>query len=637
MRVARGEQARSSEARRAAFPSRVRLQLATPADRPPSGKDWLHEVKFDGYRIAARLEKGRIRLLTRNGLDWTDRFPRIAQALESIEAETAVIDGEIIAQDDAGRPDFALLQAAAAGGDSSRLSFQAFDLLYLNGLDTRRKPIEERKSELEVLLGRKKSPRVHYTGHLELKGEDVFDHACRIGLEGIVSKRAGSQYRPGRGMDWIKSVCLRNGDFVIGGFTEPKGSRKGFGALLLGEHDAAGNEPVFVGKVGTGFSDEELAALRERLEKLVRKSSPFSNEVTRPVLRGGVTWTRPELVATVLYSERTGEGMLRHPRFKTLREDKPADEASGSANEVPVSKETNRSDDETVVAGVKLSNPDRVMYPGQGVTKADLARYYESVSEAQLRWLAGRPLSLVRCPEGARKECFYQKHPGTSFAASVPRLEIQEKDGTGEYLMVRDTGDVVALVQAGVLEIHAWGSVAGNLERPDLLVFDLDPGAGVSFDELKEHARRLRALLEEHGLVPFLRTTGGKGLHLVVPIEPDVSWDDAKEVSRSLATELAARDPGRLTVVMSKRKRKGRVFIDYLRNGRGATAITNWSTRSRPGAPVAVPLRWTELGRLASSDAYDIDSARRRLRSLKKDAWDGFERGRASISKLVGR
>ena len=620
------------------------LALAVPVERPPDGEEWLHEIKYDGYRLAVVLESGGVTILTRSGLDWTARFPQIATAAARVGAEDVLLDGEAVAITPDGRPDFSLLQAVLAQQADAPLLYQAFDLLRLGSRDLRRLPLEERKAALSRLL-EAGDPVLRFSGQLDQRGGEVFEHACRLGIEGIVSKRKGSPYQAGRSGDWLKSVCLQTGDFVVIGFSEPQGSRNALGALLLAERDAGGKELKFVGRVGTGFSEEQLRRLLHLLEPLARERSPLSERLTAAERRG-VTWVEPVLVVEVSHSGRTGQGRLRHARFRYLREDKPAAEASSNGNRPrkllrTMESTMNRNDrsqgsQTATVAGVTLSNPQRVMYAGQGITKLELAEYYEAVGEEQLRWLRDRPLALVRCPEGEQSSCFYQKHPGTSFAAHVPRIDIEEKAGEVEqYMLVREATDVIALVQAGVLEIHAWGSTAANLEQPDLLVFDLDPDEAVPYARLKQHARQLRDLLSTIGLTAFPRATGGKGIHLVVPIEPDTDFAQAKEFSKAVATELARQHPEQLTVNMSKAKRKGRVFIDYLRNGRGATAITNWSTRARPGAPVAVPVSWSELSGLHSSARWKPDSALRRLRSQKNDPWAGFEEARRSLQKVV--
>lgn len=650
----------SSESVPAPFPRRIELALAKLAERPPRGGDWVHEVKFDGYRLAARLEGGEVRLITRNGLDWTDRFPSVAVALEELDVKNAILDGEVIAVGVDGKPDFGALQRAAQPRSANpratrtRLSYQLFDLLYLEGRDYRPAPLEERKAALRQLLAGVNGV-LRYTDHLDVPGTDVYEHACRLGLEGVVSKRLGSSYRAGRTDDWLKTTCLLTDDLVVGGFTGPRGSRTGFGALLLGR-PVPGGGLRFVGKVGTGFGRGGIADLAERLDPITTDTSPFVERLPADAVRTGATWVEPRLVVEVAYSGVTDGGRLRHPRYRHLREDKdPSEVAPAPADRERVSLADGRryeeADDdggvsvadpgvkrgkrEAEVAGVRLTNAGRVLYPDQGVTKLDLAEYYAAVGEELLRRAARRPLALVRCPEGTAEQCFYQKHPGPSFAPGLPRIPIQEKEDVDDYVYLESVSDLVSLVQLGVLEVHAWGSTVDHLEQPDIVVFDLDPGPGVELDYIKTVARRLRDLLTRLGLGAFLRATGGKGLHVVVPLAPEADWDEVKGFAKAVADALAASDPDRLTTHLSKSKRGGKVFVDYLRNGRGSTAIVNYSTRSREGAPVAVPLRWEELGKLEHPGAYDIAGARRRLAALKKDPWEGFEEAAVPLSKAL--
>lgn len=643
-------------ARTAELPAAPRLALASTTLSPPTGDEWLHEIKFDGYRVAATLNRRKVQLTTRNQLDWTARFPEIAHAFESLPVETAIIDGEIVAVGDDGRSDFGALQRWLGEGGRGRVLYQAFDLLYLEGHDLRGVVLEERKSLLaEVLAATKVTGPLRFTEHLEFGGDDVFAAACDLRLEGLVSKRRDSTYTAGRQRDWLKCTCLASGDFVIGGFTAPQGSREGFGALLLGEPDEAGLLR-YVGKVGTGFDDAQLAALRDRFGNLAVEDSPFATAVPRVAIRPGVTWLAPELVAEVAYSERTRNGYLRQARYRGPRPDKAASDVSAAeqrpsaprggdhargrprTEEGPVTKtKAKTADAHVAVAGVRLTSPDRVVYADQGVTKQDLAEYYVVVGEHLLRHAGSRPLSLVRCPAGSEEHCFYQKHPGPAFAADLPRTPIEESEGVEDYVYLESVPHIVALVQAGVLEIHAWGSTVEDLERPDLLVFDLDPADDVPFDRTKQVARRTRDVLGELGLTGFLKTTGGKGLHVVAPLTPDAGWDEAKAFARGVAEALAASDPERLTTEVSRAARRGKVFIDYLRNSRGATAVVPYSTRARAGAPVAVPLRWDELSKLGSAAAYDMRSVRRRLASLKEDPWAGFDAARRPLSDALAK
>ncbi len=635
---------RLPRARRDSMPETPRPQLATLVREPPRGPGWLHEIKFDGYRILARVEHGQARLMSRNGKDWTGRFPEITGLLEDVPAD-ALLDGEVVALGADGSSSFRRLQEALSAKRTERLVYQAFDLLHLDGFDLTATPQAARKRALAEVLesaGLVGSARIRYTDHLDGQGDVFFDNVCRLGLEGIVSKRANAPYREGRNRHWLKLKCTRHEELVIGGYTDPSGGRTGFGALLLGAYHEG--RLVYTGKVGTGFSDRQLEDMHRRLAALEVKDSPFRP----PPRERGVHWVRPELVAEVEFAERTRDGMLRHPTFRGLREDREPEEIvvkpdAGPARESsPVrggpghrGRGQNRKQDEAVVAGVKITNPDRVLYPGQGVTKLALARYYEAIGNWILPLLAERPLSLLRCPEGRAKACFFQKHPGQTFGPELPRVRIQEKSGGAEHLYVRRLPDLVALVQMGTLELHVWGSRVSDLEHPDLLVLDLDPGPGVAWSDVLRAARSLNDRLAQLGLAGFPRTTGGKGLHVVVPLEPSLDWDGVKAFARGVAHAHAHDEPRKLTVNMAKSKRQGRIFIDYLRNGRGATAIASYSTRAREGAPVAVPVRWDELGPALTSDRYRLENVRRRLSTLRADPWDGFDQARRPLTTAM--
>ncbi len=633
---------RLPRARRASLPAAPRPQLATLVREPPRGRGWLHEIKFDGYRILARLEHGRARLTSRNGKDWTGRFPEIASLLENVPVD-ALLDGEVVALEADGSSSFRHLQEALSAERTERLVYQVFDLLYLDGFDLTATPQRERKRALAELLesaGLVDSARIRYTDHLEGQGDVFFDNVCRLGLEGIVSKRATAPYREGRNRHWLKLKCTRHEELVIGGYTDPSGTRTGFGALLLGAY--GDGRLIYAGKVGTGFSDRQLEDLHQRLAALEVGESPFRT----PPRERGVHWVRPELVAEVEFAERTRDGLLRHPTFRGLREDREPEEivvksVAGAATARPTGggarrrQGRGRGDAEAVVAGVKLSNPDRVLYPGQGVTKLALAHYYEAVGDWILPQLAERPLSLLRCPEGRSKACFFQKHPGQTFGPELPRVRIEEKSGSAEYLYVRRLPDLVTLVQMGTLELHVWGSRVHDLEHPDLVVLDLDPGPGVAWSEVLRTARSLNDRLAGLGLTGFPRTTGGKGLHVVVPLAPSLDWEGVKAFARGVAHAHAHDEPDRLTVNMAKSRRQNRIFIDYLRNGRGATAIASYSTRAREGATVAVPVRWDELGPALTSDRYRLENVRRRLSALRADPWDGFDQARRPLTAAM--
>ncbi|HEU4617936.1 MAG TPA: DNA ligase D [Gammaproteobacteria bacterium] len=636
-------------ARRAPPPPTLAPQLATRVEEAPRGDGWVHEIKFDGYRLIAWVEGRDVRLRSRNGKDWTERFPHLAAALGDLDLGSAVLDGELVALQSDGTSSFRQLQEALASKRSGSLIYEVFDLPHLDGYDLADVELVARKAALKELLasrGVNNRGRVRYVPHFEGKGGELYDEVCQLGLEGIMSKRRVSRYRSGRTTDWLKVKCVEQGEFVVGGYTDPSSARIGFGSLLLGVYDARG-QLIYTGNVGTGFSAQRLRSLYQTLRELETDECPFAAGTQRLSLRG-VHWVRPELVADVEYSEWTRDGALRHPVFRGLREDRSPEEIvdrgdGGLGNALPLDlprpslpiralAAKNGNGLEDVVAGVRLSHPDRVLFAEQGITKLHLARYYEQIGQWILPHLAGRPLALLRCPSGTGEACFFQKHPPEGLSSAVGRVAIEESGGEATHLYVDSLKGLVALVQIGVLELHCWGCRIDTLETPDLLVLDLDPGPGVTWPRLLEGALGLKERVERLGLQTFPKLTGGKGLHLVAPIAPARGWDDVKRFALAIAEAEARERPDRFTTNMAKSKRTGRIFIDYLRNGRGATAIAPYSTRARPGAPVAVPVAWDELDPASRSDRYAIDTVRRRLAALRKDPWAGFEEARTTIT-----
>ena len=633
--------------RQARVPAFVTPQLATLVAEAPEGAKWIHEIKFDGYRIVARIDGGKVRLFSRNEKDWTDRFPEIADALAALPVRKAILDGEVVALLPNGASSFRSLQEALSAKRTSTLIFQAFDLLHLEGHNLAGVSQLERKHALKRLFEGARlgaDARVKYTDHIEGNGPTFFRKACAAGLEGIVSKIADAPYRGARGRGWLKTKCTQHEELVIGGYTDPAGSRTGFGALLLGAFDADG-KLTYTGRVGTGFDARQLREISARLAKLSTTRSPFG---TPPPARS-VHWVRPVLVAEVEFTERTREGLLRHPSFRGLREDKDAREIEATAlagaaesstaptrsRDTPEKATVTRQsrDAQAIVAGVKLTHRDRVLWPECGVTKLQLARYYEAIESWLMPSLANRPLALLRCPDGRTDDCFFQKHPGRTMSKELPRVPIREKDQVEPYMYVRELPDVIRLVQMGVLELHVWGSHVDDLERPDLMVFDLDPDPELPWADVIRGAKQLRERLDVVGLASFPRVTGGKGLHVVVPLQPSADWDTVKGFSLAVAESLARDDPDRFTTNMAKAKRTGRIFIDYLRNGRGATAIASYSTRAREGAPIAVPLGWNELKAATTPNGFDPTRVQRRLKTLKVDPWREFEEARRPLAK----
>ena len=642
------------------IPSIVPLTLATPAPHPPDGGDWLHEIKYDGYRIAARVGDDGVRLFSRNGLDWTRRFSAVSEALAALSSTGTWLDGEAVVFDERGVSDFGALQRALKGRPED-VAYVAFDLLFEDGQDLRELALTERKRRLERLLkrgGRKLHGVVRFGDHIEGRGEAVFEEACLQGLEGLVSKRAGSSYAGRRTHSWLKAKCGRRQEFVVGGFTDPSGARSGLGALLLGVHDEEG-ALRYAGRAGSGFDDATLSRLSKRLRGLERRTPPFADP-PKGALARGVHWTTPSLVAEVAFTEWTGDGQLRHPVFKGLREDKPAAEvvrelegrppdrggepegpASGGAGDdraesggggasAPPPPAPARKAAKPTVGGVSISHPDRIVFPDPGLTKLDVAEYYEAVAGLIVPYLARRALTVIRCPDGIGSQCFFQKNVTPSVPRSVSRVRVRGADEKTVVYPVVDTAEgLLAMVQNGAVEFHVWGSRVGAIETPDILVFDLDPAPDVEWRRVREAARALRDELKDRGLESFLRTSGGKGLHVVAPFTSRARWPRVGAFAREVVEALVERQPSRYTATMSKAKRGGKVFVDHFRNGRGATAVTSYSLRGRPGAPVALPIGWDELGRTRGGADWNAARALRRLKTDAADPWaDFFETGR---------
>ncbi|MET3825108.1 bifunctional non-homologous end joining protein LigD [Sphingomonas sp. PvP055] len=571
-------------------------QLCTLVDSVPTGNQWLHEVKYDGYRALIAVAKGKAKVFTRSGLDWTDKFQAIADAVAKLPVDTALFDGEIVAFKD-GRPDFSTLKnAIASGGD---MTFFAFDLLSVDGEDLTGLANSARKDRLQPLIDGKNA-RVHYSEHVVGQGEALFETMCREGYEGVVSKRADAPYRGKRTQAWLKIKCTRRQEFVIVGWT-PSAKSRGFASLLLGVNGPDGM--VYAGKVGTGFDTATMLDLRERLEKIERKTPTV--EAPRAAVKGA-HWVTPKLVAEVAFAETTPDGVLRHSSFLGLREDKKASEVVA---EKPV--ETPVETGEVPKTNVKVSNRDRVIFPESNVTKGQLADYYAKVAGIMLPFAGNRPISLVRCPQGRAKQCFFQKHDAGSFKGDVVhKVPIPEKDGsTEDYLYVDDADGLVACVQMGTIEFHGWGSSVATLEQPDRLVFDLDPDEDLGFDVVKKAAEDLKEHLAELGLVSFAMLSGGKGVHVVVPLTPHAEWPAVKDFADRFARALGEAEPERFVATMSKAKRKGRIFIDWLRNQRGATAVLPYVARARAGAPVAAPVSWTELRDIEAANRWSVGDA----------------------------
>ncbi|MBZ0220816.1 MAG: DNA ligase D [Candidatus Methylomirabilis sp.] len=621
--------------RKKPMPGMMRPALATLVDAPPAGEGWLHELKYDGYRILAKIREGSVRLITRNGNDWTDKFPSIAGALSRLPFDGAWLDGEVVSMGEDGRTSFEGLQHALAMKSDEGLTYMLFDVLYYNGYSLEAAPLYERKLLVESILKSERADKrlLRFSGHVEGKGPEFFEHACAYRIEGIISKKRDAPYVEGRSMSWLKVKCLLRDEFIIGGYTEAgDGRRTGFGALLIGAY-APDGKLIYYGRVGTGFSERSISEVWERLKPLETPEPPFHHPPSGAEAKG-VHWVRPELVAEVEYRQRTAEGVLRHASFQGLREDKPASEvvsadplrakeAVGPTEETLAPPPSIEPGPARIIRSVRVTNPGRVFYPEEGYTKADLINYYEAAAPLMLPHLAGRPLTLVRCPDGIGKECFFQKHSVNTIPSELKRIALAENDGTqAEYLMVDTPEGLVALAQIGVLEIHTWNSRHVKVEYPDRLVFDIDPDEGVGWDRLVEAVFLMRALLEELGLKSFVRATGGKGLHVVVPVLPVRDWDEIRDFTRAVAEFVARGLPDRFTSMMTKSRRAGRIFIDYMRNIRGATAIEAYSTRAKPGATIAAPLGWDEL-MLYGPGSFTLANMKERIREAG-NPWEGY-------------
>ena len=601
-------------------------QLASPAENPPVGAEWVHELKYDGYRSLVAADGTEVRCYSRSGLDWTAKFRPVAEAIRSLGLAGTLIDGEVVAFAPDGRTDFSTLQNALK--ENGPLAFFAFDLLEENGRDISGKPLTERKERLKALLsGLPKGSIINYSEHIRGEGEAVLSTLCAAGHEGIVSKKATAPYTGARAKTWLKVKCLNGQEFVIGGWTASD-KRSGFRSLLVGTWEDG--KLVYAGRVGTGFNDKALEELSARFRQLETKDSPFES-VPREVRRSH--WLRPELVAEVSFTEFTADGILRHPSFLGLREDKPAAEVH---IERPVDSEgTVAEGDEVVRAGIRITSPGKVMFSGQGLTKADLLDYYEKVAELMLPHIRDRPLSLVRCPQGGARKCFFQKHDTGGFPAALKHTMITEGSGAEvQYFYVADLAGIAAGVQMNVLEWHVWGSRRDQVEKPDRLVFDLDPDEGLNFEDVRRAAFDLRDRLADLGLTTFPMLSGGKGIHVIAPIARRFEWPEVKAFCRAFAFQLGEQAPDRYVAVMSKARRKGRIFVDYLRNDRGSTAITPYSTRSREGAPVAAPISWDEAKTIRGANVFNVRSMAERARRVG-DAWPGYFGVKQSVTKAM--
>lgn len=608
---------------KAAFPEILSPQLATLASQPPAG-DWRYEIKFDGYRLMIRFDqRGKVSLITRNGHDWSHKLPEQCKALRTLKLKSSWLDGELVVLNEDGMPDFQALQNAFDERHSESMLLYLFDAPFINGEDLRQAPLEDRRQQLEQLLDGHDQPMLRYSDTFEADYHSIFKSACAMSLEGLIGKRAGSPYVSRRSADWIKLKCTQRQEFVIIGFTEPKGSRTGFGSLLLGVYEQKQGRLRYAGRVGTGFNQARISELHRQLSKLTQKTPAVSDAV--PNARSA-TWVKPALVCEVEFAEWTNSGVIRQPVFIALRQDKPAEQIM---REEPmpaeqVEKIMGRRLVSGKIAGVRISNPDRVIDQQSGFTKGKLAGFYAGLCEWVMPHLSGRPVSLLRAPGGVGEEQFFQKHAERLAIPHIRHLDQALDPEHAPYMEVNNIKALVGAVQMGTIEFHTWGARSSNIDQPDRIILDLDPDPKLPWKSMIEATELVLAVLDELGLQSWLKTSGGKGLHIIVPIARHLDWDSAKAFSRAISGFMARQLPDRFTDKMGPRNRIGKIFVDYLRNQRGASTVAAYSVRARPGLPVSVPIARDELAGLSSAAQWHVGNLEEYLTQLKEDPWADF-------------
>jgi bifunctional non-homologous end joining protein LigD len=629
-----------SGARAAKLPLALFPQLATLVDEAPAGDGWIYELKFDGYRIVARIDGDDVRLFTRNGNNWSARLKALAEEIRQLGIASAWLDGEIVVLDPKGIPDFQRLQNAFDSSKTRDIVYFVFDLPHFGGYDLTRVPLLERRRLLAKVLASNASPHVRFSEAFDLPAGQLLEGACRQGLEGLIGKRADAPYTSTRSAAWVKVKCSKRQEFVIAGFTDPKGSRIGFGSLLLGVHDAEGHLR-YAGNVGTGFDDAGLHELYRKLKSLETDKDPFFER--RRDVKGH--WVKPRLVAEVAFTEWTGDGRIRHPVFHGLRtdkdpeaitreEEKPVEEAEEiAAKEKPATRKKAAARE----PAIRITHGERVIDPDTGATKLDLVRYYESIAEHMLPHLAGRPIALVRAPTGVTGELFFQKHGEKIRIPGIRQLDRSYWPGHPAMLEVATKETLVGAAQMNVIELHTWNSTTADIAHPDRVIFDLDPGEGIDWATLKEATALMKKMLDMLGLASFLKTSGGKGLHAVVPLTPSPDWgyDDVKDFAEAVVQHMARTIPKLFVAKSGAQNRVGRIFIDYLRNGKGATTIAAFSARARPGLGVSVPCAWKELPGLEAANQWNIANLHQRLAKLRSDPWKAYASTRQTLDEAA--
>ena len=606
------------------------VQLAKFAGSIPQDDGWLYELKYDGYRIVAYIEGNTARLVTRKENDYTKRFKDVASSLIDLAGERAmVLDGEMAVLDASGKTDFHALQNYMKNPKPQNLTYIIFDLLALEGMDLRGETLIRRRERLEELM--KDNPRnLYFSRHIKGNGKESFAAACEAGMEGIIGKKADSIYSGARNGDWIKLKCDRRQEFVIGGYTLSEKRSTGVSSLLLGVYE--NGEFIYVGRAGTGISDADMLVLEKAFHDIKRAFSPFK-ETPKANASEKITWLEPRLVAEIKFAEFTGKGLLRQASYKGLRTDKAAGDITienfghrvdtDELIDLPETEVQNKAGaaGALIIDGVKISNHDKVIFDDPLITKGDIARYYAVVAERMLPYVEGRILSTIRCPKGISQTCFFKKHPGPSHKG-IEIVEISNSQGEAEeYFYVKESQGLVYEAQMGTLEFHTWGSRVDSLDRPDMMVFDLDPDEGMDLSTVRQGVKDLKSILSELSLNSYLKTSGGKGYHIVVPLKPAASWDVFYDFARGVADVMENKWPDRYTSNVRKAKRKNKIFIDWIRNGRGATSVAPYSLRARKGAGVSMPITWDELDSIAP-DGINMAEALGRL--SEKDPWEGF-------------
>jgi len=627
-------------AKRAAVPLTLSPQLATLVDRAPEEDDWIYEIKYDGYRILARIDKADVRLFTRNGHDWTAKLRGLAAALKGLKLSPGWLDGEIVVLGNNGTPDFGALQNAFNDARTEQIQYFVFDLPFYAGFDLREVGLSERRALLASLLRESSSEQIKFSEDFKAKGSDVLHNACRLGLEGVIGKRRDSAYVSRRSANWIKLKCTQRQEFVVVGYTEPQGTRTGIGALLLGTHDQAG-KLRYAGRVGTGFDTNTLTGLKKQLSRLAVDKTPLFE---KPRDAQG-NWVKPKLVAEVSFAEWTNDGKVRHAVFHGLRTDKPAtvitresaadapDTAARARDDTPA-PDKRKAADPAEIGGVRITHPDRIIDPSTGLTKLDLVNYYAQVAKRILPHLVRRPVSLLRAPAGIQHQLFVQKHGDT---LKIPGLKELDPAFDPEHPPLLEIDSLKALIgaaQMNVVEFHTWNATTRSIEKPDRMTFDLDPAEGLAWPLMLEAAQLVRTFLDELGLQSFLKTSGGKGLHVVVPLTPRDTWETVKEFSKQVVQHIATVVPARFVSKSGPRNRLGKVFIDYLRNGRGASTVAAFSARARPGMGVSMPCSWKELPSLTGGAQWTIVNAHERLEA-GADPWAGYAKTRQTLTAAM--